>query len=211
VNCVTEVCDREHRACVRLSHINQTHRLFAPGSGLEALSRRIESLLKFGSKVNVHMRSFKDSAHLFRLLAVFVVGFSAFLLLRGTLVPRSFGKYGHYRADAISEIAAKPIVYAGRQACESCHIEVFELKKTGKHARVACESCHGPLAAHAEDPGTVQPAKLDTSMLCPRCHTADIAKPKNFPQVVPGEHSNGMACNTCHKPHSPAMDSGETK
>ncbi len=123
----------------------------------------------------------------------------------GVLVPRSFGQYGHYRGNAIKETAALPISYAGHQVCESCHTDVLEVKSKGVHKRVACESCHGPLANHADDPASVQPAKLDTAVLCVRCHEANLAKPKNFPQVVSAEHSGGAPCDTCHQPHSPAI------
>ena len=154
------------------------------------------------------MNAFRDAGHLFRLAAVFVVGILMFLGVRASLVPKSFGRYGHYRGDAITEIAARPVNYAGHQACEECHADVLEKKKNGKHVHVNCEACHGPLAAHADDPGSVQPVKLDTAVLCVRCHEANIAKPKNFPQVAAEEHSGGAACNSCHQPHSPAMTAG---
>ena len=151
------------------------------------------------------MKAFKDAGHLFRLAAVFLVGFVLFLILRGFLVPRSFGQFGHYRGNAIAEIAARPVSYAGHQTCEVCHTDVLEVKSKGVHKGVACESCHGPLAKHADDPASVQPAKLDTAVLCVRCHEANLAKPKSFPQVVSADHSGGAACNTCHHPHSPAI------
>ena len=154
------------------------------------------------------MKTFKDSGHLFRLAAVFLVGLVGFLVLRSFLVPHSFGRYGHYRADAIPEIAAAPISYAGHQVCETCHSDILEVKSKGVHKGVACESCHGPQAKHADDPASVQPAKLDTAVLCVRCHQASIAKPKSFPQVDAAEHSGGAACNTCHQPHSPAITGG---
>jgi len=154
------------------------------------------------------MKSFKDAEHLFRLAAVFVVGFALFLIARGLLVPRSFGQYGHYRGNAIGEIAALPVSYAGHQVCEGCHADVLEMKSKGVHKNVACESCHGPLAKHADDPGSVQPAKLDTAKLCVRCHEANLAKPAEFPQVVSTDHSNGAACDTCHQPHSPSIVAG---
>jgi hypothetical protein len=154
------------------------------------------------------MKRFKDAEHLFRLAAVFVVGLTLFLIVRGLLVPRSFGQYGHYRGKAIAEIAALPIAYAGHQVCEGCHTDVLDVKSKGVHKGVACESCHGPLAKHAEDPASVQPEKLDTAKLCVRCHEANIAKPKNFPQVASEDHSGGAACNSCHQPHSPAMNAG---
>lgn len=157
------------------------------------------------------MSQFKDYSHLLRMAALFVFGILAFFLLRGLFVPRTFGQYGHFRGAALAEIAARPMSYAGHQACENCHGDVVDVKKAGKHAHVACESCHGPLAKHAEDPGSVTPEKLDTTMLCPGCHQANIAKPAGFPQVNAADHSSGQPCNTCHKPHTPAMDGGDQK
>lgn len=154
------------------------------------------------------MKMFKDAGHLFRVAAVFLVGLVGFLVLRSILVPPSFGRYGHYRANAIGEIAALPVNYAGHQVCEGCHTDVLEVKSKGVHKGVACESCHGPLAAHADDPASITPAKLDTKVLCARCHQENIAKPKSFPQVNAADHSSGAACNTCHQPHSPAMNVG---
>jgi uncharacterized CHY-type Zn-finger protein len=160
---------------------------------------------------NTPVKTFKDAGHLLRLAAVFLVGVVVFLVARGLLVPRSFGQYGHYRGNAIAEIAAHPAVFAGHQTCETCHSDVLEVKQKGRHARVNCEACHGALAKHAEDPGSVKPEKLQAAVLCARCHQANIAKPKQFPQVVPAEHSGGAACDMCHQPHSPALDSGKRK
>ncbi|MGB9071259.1 MAG: multiheme c-type cytochrome [Terriglobales bacterium] len=156
------------------------------------------------------MKAFKDAGHLFRLAAVFLAGTLAFLGMRVFLVPKSFGQYGHYRGDAIAEMAARPVKFAGHQACEECHADVLEKKKAGRHARVNCEACHGPLAKHADDP-SVQPVKLDTAVLCVRCHEANAAKPKGFPQVASADHSTGLPCDTCHQPHSPAITAGGTK
>lgn len=155
------------------------------------------------------MKNSKDSEHLFRLAFVFVAGFVLMLAVRSFFIPHSFGKYGHYRGDAIAEAAAKPISYAGHQTCETCHAEVLDVKKNGRHARVSCEVCHGPLANHADDPGSIKPEKLDTAVLCVRCHEANSAKPKGFPQVASQDHSTGLPCDTCHQPHSPAITSGE--
>jgi len=157
------------------------------------------------------MNAFKDAGHLFRLAGVFVVGILLFLLIRGFLVPKSFGQYGHYRGNAVSELSARPVNFAGHQTCEACHADVLEKKKDGKHAHVNCEACHGPLAGHADDPTSAKPAKLDTALLCPRCHEANAAKPKGFPQVASADHSTGLPCDTCHQPHSPAISSGDPK
>jgi hypothetical protein len=147
----------------------------------------------------------KDAAHLFRLAAVFAAGFLIFILVRGYMVPKSFGQYGHYRGNALAEIKAQPVNYAGHEVCETCHSDVLDVKSKGKHVRVNCEACHGPQAKHANDPGSIKPETLDTAKLCVRCHEANSAKPKKFPQVASAEHSAGLACNTCHQPHSPAI------
>jgi hypothetical protein len=55
----------------------------------------------------------------------------------------------------MTEIAARPVNFAGHQACEDCHTDVLEKKKSGKHVHVNCEACHGPLAKHVDDPGSV--------------------------------------------------------
>jgi hypothetical protein len=160
------------------------------------------------------MKVFKDAGHLFRFAGLFVLAFLLFLVIRSYVVPRSFGQYGHYRGEAISDIAAKQIKFAGHEACESCHIDVADTKKAGKHAHVNCEACHGPLAKHADptsDPTSTKPLRPDTTVLCARCHTATAAKPKGFPQVDPEEHSSGVPCETCHQPHSPAIDAGGAK
>jgi ABC-type nickel/cobalt efflux system permease component RcnA len=154
---------------------------------------------------------FKDAGHLFRFAGLFVIAFLAFWVIRGFVVPRSFGQYGHYRGAAMGEIAAHPVKFAGHDACETCHTDVLDMKKNGKHAHVNCEACHGPQSQHAADPSAVTPAKLDTATLCVRCHGASTARPKNFPQVSVEEHSNGVPCETCHQPHSPAISAGGAK
>jgi len=157
------------------------------------------------------MSIFKDAGHLFRFVGIFVLMFIVFLVVRRFVVPKSFGEYGHYRGAAMGEIAAHPVHFAGHQACETCHTDVLEVKKNGKHAHVNCEACHGALAKHADDPASVTPVKPDTATLCVRCHAASAARPKNFPQVQAEEHSTGLPCETCHQPHSPAMTAGGAK
>jgi formylmethanofuran dehydrogenase subunit E len=150
----------------------------------------------------------KDVDHLLRVVAVFLLAGLAFLGVRAYLVPHSFGEYGHYRGNAIAEIASLPASYAGHQTCEMCHTDIFEQKSKGKHAGVACEACHGPQAKHADDPGSILPQKPDASVLCAQCHEASAAKPKWFPQVVTADHAGGMICTACHQAHSPSLGRG---
>lgn len=149
--------------------------------------------------------SWKDAEHLIRVVLLFIAGAVVFFIVRHFVVPSGFGQYGHYRPQALGEIAARPISFAGREACAMCHQDVIDVKKLGKHAGVGCEACHGPLAAHVDDPGSVVPKRPDTAVLCVRCHEANTAKPKSFPQVNSKEHAGGVACGTCHQPHSPAI------
>ena len=157
------------------------------------------------------MAKLKDAEHLLRLAAVFIIGSSLFLLARAYFVPRSFGQYGHYRGDALKETASREPKFAGHTACEDCHGDVVEIKKTGKHAGLNCEACHGPLAKHVADPASVVPQLPDTGVLCARCHEANLAKPATFPQVVTKDHMGEIKCNTCHQPHSPLLAPKEKK
>ena len=157
----------------------------------------------------VTVAKLKDAEHLLRLAGVFLAGLLFFLILRSQLVPKSFGQYGHYRGDALAEVSARLVKYAGHQTCEECHSDVLDTKKAGKHAHVNCEACHGALATHAADPTSVVPQLPDTLVLCARCHQENLAKPAGFPQVNPKDHMGDVPCKTCHQPHSPSIKAPE--
>ena len=88
------------------------------------------------------MGVFKDAGHLFRFAGLFVLAFLAFLLIRGYVVPKTFGQYGHYRGAALGEIAAHPVKFAGHKACEACHTDIVDVKTKGKHAHGSGISGH---------------------------------------------------------------------
>jgi hypothetical protein len=152
-------------------------------------------------------RLFRDSGHLIRPAIVLLVGLGIFLVVRGAVIPKDFGKYGHYRPGALVAAREHAVSYAGQATCVLCHDDQATVRASGRHAKVACETCHGPQAKHADDPGALKPKLPDVATLCARCHEKDSAKPKTFPQVVTAEHSGGMVCNTCHKPHNPHIGS----
>ena len=148
---------------------------------------------------------FRDSGHLIRPALVLVAGLGAFLVIRAAVIPKNFGKFGHYRPAALEMIRSRPIHYAGQDTCVLCHDDEAKARAAGRHAHVSCEACHGPLAQHANDPSSLKPKLPEVADLCRRCHEKDPAKPKTFPQVATVEHSGGMPCNSCHQPHNPHL------
>jgi hypothetical protein len=146
---------------------------------------------------------FGHGEHLVRVAGLLAAGLLFFLLARAVLVPSDFGVYGHYRASALADNRARPLVHAGRAACAPCHAErAAELAK-GKHAGVGCESCHGALAAHAADAKAHKARKPDGRALCLTCHRFNVARPASFSQVDPREHAPEGACIDCHAAHDP--------
>lgn len=153
------------------------------------------------------MERFKDKEHLVRMAVLFLGAIGIFVVARALMVPKDFGIYGHYRANALAEVASRPITYAGRKACEDCHSDIVAARKGSKHEKIACEACHGAQAKHAgsDDPAANKPTLPDAKTLCMVCHSENVAKPKGFPQVDPKEHGDGGPCTSCHKPHHPEV------
>jgi hypothetical protein len=142
-------------------------------------------------------------AHLIRLAAVFAVAVAAFLVLRWMLVPADYGRYGAYRAGAITLNQARPISYAGQVACVECHSDVADTRKGNAHEKIGCESCHGPNAKHAANPENAA-TKPDPRATCAVCHTPNPAKPVGFKTVDFNDHAGpDVACTECHKAHAP--------
>src|ERR1022692_2109704 len=129
----------------------------------------------------------------------------AFVVLRAAVVPRTFGQYGHYRGAAIAEAASRPLAFAGHDTCETCHTDVVDQKKQGKHVVVPCEACHGAQARHADDPASVKPPKLDTALVCSRCHEANSAKPKAFPRWPPQSTQQASPATPAISPTAPKL------
>ncbi len=153
------------------------------------------------------MNTGKIPQQLVVLSVIGVVVLSGFFGMRALFVPESFGKYGHYRADAVDSVRKLPINYAGAKACADCHDDVDKTKSLGFHRTVSCEVCHGPAAAHIEDPGTIKPSAPRQRGLCPLCHNYSPSRPTGFPQILTAQHNPGKPCMSCHKPHDPVPPS----
>jgi len=139
------------------------------------------------------------------LAIVFAILIAALIAARIILVPDSFGEYGHYRADAVDEIKAQKIHYAGYNACGECHEEILEQKAKSNHRLVSCEVCHGPAAEHVEAPDEFTPTAPRDRGYCPLCHGYDPSRPTGFPQIITTTHNPGKPCMTCHNPHNPLL------
>jgi predicted CXXCH cytochrome family protein len=148
---------------------------------------------------------FRDFEHLLRLAGIFAAGVLVFVLVRAMLVPADFGVYGHYRASALDDARARPIVHAGQAACADCHGDVVATRAGAGHVRVACEGCHGPAAAHAEAPDERKPLRPDGREICARCHAASTGKPRWYRTVAVQEHAGSEKCISCHQPHAPRL------
>ncbi len=137
------------------------------------------------------------------LVPLFVVFILLFIGLRSIIVPDSFGEYGHYRGDAIADIEAKDLKYAGKQTCIECHFEIDEMISTDVHQNLSCEICHGPGMKHADSMEPSDITKLDSRKDCGRCHAYNPARAEGvIAQIDLDEHYVEMGkCIECHNPH----------
>ena len=139
-----------------------------------------------------------------RLALAFALFISAFLIIRYSLVPKSFGQYGFYRGASLEEIAQLPIKFAGQKACLDCHQDIDDLKQQDVHSEISCETCHGPGQKHSENGDTTLLEKPVSRESCGMCHSKNAAKQKEAVfQVDLKEHNINKKCIECHNPHQP--------
>jgi hypothetical protein len=139
------------------------------------------------------------------LAIIFAIAIAAFVIGRMLFVPRSFGKYGHYRGNALDEIASQKINYAGYQVCTNCHSNIYNSLTKSNHKGVSCETCHGPAAKHTGSPGEYKPIVPREREHCQLCHAFNPSRPTGFPQIIAETHNPGKACMACHEPHNPLV------
>ena len=111
----------------------------------------------------------------------------------------------------MGEIAALPISFAGHDACVMCHQEVYDLKKTGKHA----ESLARRATAHSPRMPTT-PRSWFPSVPIRQSFALDVMrrmrrKPKTFPQVDSTAITPAAwPATPATQPHKPGIDMGVT-
>jgi len=148
---------------------------------------------------------------LLSLVVLAVVG----LLVKQLLLPKSFGVYGYYRADAITESAAVPIRHGTNESCFDCHKYEAAIHKKGWHKTISCEFCHGTYADHVDKGKKIAalPVKKDKEIttLCLRCHNTEITARSEevIKTVAMPDHLEKQKvklthnCNQCHHVHAP--------
>lgn len=140
---------------------------------------------------------------IFRLFFSFLIFVSVFILIQRFLTPNSFGKYGHYRANAIEDNKIKTLYYKGEEACISCHQEVYNLMSEDVHYNIGCESCHVPKVDIYTECANNPPVIDGTLELCAQCHEPNLGGFKKIPQLVFEDHEDGRNCIECHNVHAP--------
>ena len=138
---------------------------------------------------------------LIRLVLLTIGIVCVYFTARYFLTPESFGQYGHYRGNALQEIAARPPFWAGKSACVECHSDHAQKLAKGEHKNLSCETCHGPGRTHVVNTAEKLP-KLNVA-LCVRCHQASPSRPKWLHQINVHNHYTGNLCTECHVPHQP--------
>jgi cytochrome c553 len=141
--------------------------------------------------------------HITRLLLLLGAALVLALVARQFLIPESFYRFGHFRANSVTEIAAKEPVFQGSGYCTACHGERHAQWSASSHKSVACETCHGPAKGHPAN-GKL-PTPTDTRALCTLCHEAIVGRAQMPRQIVVASHAGDQPCKTCHNPHSPKI------
>lgn len=145
-----------------------------------------------------------------RPLIIFIILMVFFLIGRSILVPESFGKYGHYRADSVKDNQDMEMQYTGAQACGECHKELALSYEKGRHGNLSCETCHGPGRKHMAAPQSEKLMAPDAREFCALCHAFNFSRPASFPQIDLSTHWakdwGKEKCITCHDPHDPRQE-----
>jgi DmsE family decaheme c-type cytochrome len=105
--------------------------------------------------------------------------------------------------------------YAGAQACQACHADIYtgweksphwkQTYKQGGIAKHGCEDCHGAAASHVADPSDTSKLFLfekasakEIDARCLGCHAGGT----QHMNAINSEHAkNEVSCIACHSPH----------
>lgn len=145
---------------------------------------------------------------------IFVGLLVALLLAGGRSASADTVKRSALRQEPAKQDASK---YAGAEACQACHEEVYKKFEPTPHWKTmfdtrrgpqwqGCEACHGPGAEHIEAGGdktkifTFKDASAKRiSQQCLECHTYG-EEHSNFARSA--HLTNDVSCLDCHSPHN---------
>ena len=134
----------------------------------------------------------------------------------------SFFRFGHYRGNAVAEIAADKPKFQTQASCQPCHAKQYGEWSASVHNKadvgkgVKCQVCHGAAAGRDErgpfehaSSGPEHPKNFklfvasDTAAQCTWCHERMPGRPAEQKQIDVATHAGAEQCTTCHNPHSP--------
>ena len=138
-----------------------------------------------------------------RLIPMFIIFIGLFLIIRYFLIPDSFGQYGHYRGDALTDVASIELVHASKEDCYDCHDDIQMKIENDFHAELSCLICHGPGLEHVDNPEAANIQKNSGREFCGRCHHFNAARSTNvITQIDITTHNTEIEnCIECHNPH----------
>src|SRR5512141_1467061 len=131
--------------------------------------------------------------HILRLIMIIVAVLAVAAIAKPILTVDSFYRFGHYRANSVSEIAAQEPAYKTASYCLSCHAPRVAQWSANSHKSVTREVCHGAAQGHPQN-GKL-PIPKDTVKLCTLCHEEMPGRPHTQPQIVLAKHDPvGQQC-----------------
>lgn len=152
--------------------------------------------------------------HIVRLLTLIAVLVVVAFSVKKLLVPESFYQYGHYRGNAVAEVAAKVPKLQGSASCEACHKEIYAEWTGGIHRKATqdgsvkglvvkfgpgCEVCHtGPAGNHPSKeamPLSIEDKVTTITHLDHKVHPANVPGRK---LLLSPEEMSGL-CLNCHE------------
>lgn len=152
--------------------------------------------------------------HIVRLLILIAVVATIIFSAKYYFRADSFYQYGHYRGNAVAEIASKVPKLQGSASCQSCHKEVYAKWIAGIHRKATrkgaiqgvvfkygpnCEVCHtGPAGNHPSK--EAMPLSIEDKVTT-ITHSAHKVHPANVPGrklLLSPEDMRGV-CLNCHE------------
>lgn len=165
----------------------------------------------------------RDTRHLRIVVFLIVVGGAGAMFVRSQLIPPDFGERGPYRAAALDEEAAHPLILQSDATCVKCHMDVHEERAESPHKAVRCLHCHGngrehiaaAMAAEDSPDSVIPPAEewdgdfqtgidlfiTQDRATCLACHLSVVGTPESFRSINVSEHLEEQGADEIESPN----------